>query len=144
MVAPLGRRSGKRSLHRWSWQVLEGAMLVNTGISGMVRSKLSCTSLLSFIVWIRRNSPRQNQRIIWWYQVRGWLPLWPSIPKVQTRKKASFSITDITNQYFRKLLKKFNNLTCICYKSKQVHNEPTEEYFFPIKHITKLIKSRCT
>ena len=44
-----------------------------------------------------------------------------------------FAITDITNQDFRKFIRKFNNATYIGYKSKQVHNEPTEDYFFLIK-----------
>ena len=36
------------------------------------------------------------------------------------------AITDITNQYFRKLIMEFNNSPYIGYKKKQVHNEPTE------------------
>ena len=36
--------------------------------------------------------------------------------------KARFSITEITNQDFRKLLKKLNNSPYLVYKSKQVHN----------------------
>ena len=68
---------------------------------------------------------------------------------LDTRNKSShkkkkqnerFDITYITNQDFRKLLKKFNNLPYKCYKSKQVHNEPTEDYFFLIKQITKIVK----
>ena len=49
------------------------------------------------------------------------------------KQKARFAITDIANQDFRKLLKKFNNLPYIGYKSKQVHNEPSEAYLFLIK-----------
>ena len=79
--------------------------------------------------------------IIWEDQARGWLSLWLSGTKSQTRKKARFDINDITNQYFRNLLKKFNNSPYLGYKSKQVHNEPTEAYFFQIKHITKLMKT---
>ena len=61
--------------------------------------------------------------------------------KIPNKKKNSrFSITDITNQYFRKFLKKFKNSPYLGYNSKQVHNEPTESYFFLIKYITKLIK----
>ena len=56
------------------------------------------------------------------------------------KQNARFSITGITNQEFRKLLKRFNNSPYLGYKSKQVHNEPTEAYLFLIKHITKLIK----
>ena len=56
------------------------------------------------------------------------------------KKKPGFYITDITNQYFSKLLKKFKNSSYIGYKIKQVHNEPNEAYFFLIKHINKLIK----
>ena len=57
------------------------------------------------------------------------------------KRKARFAITDITNQYFRKFLNKFRNSPYIGYKSKQVHNKPTEAYFFLIKNITKLMKS---
>ena len=42
------------------------------------------------------------------------------------KRKARFYITDITNHYFSKLLKKFNNSPYLGYKSKRVHNEPTE------------------
>ena len=49
------------------------------------------------------------------------------------KQKERFTITDITNQDLRNFLKKFNNSPYLGYKSKQVHNEPTEPYFFPIK-----------
>ena len=58
------------------------------------------------------------------------------------KQKARTAITDITNQYFRKLIKYFSNFPYLGYKEKQVHNEPTEAYFFLIKHIYKLIKSK--
>ena len=57
------------------------------------------------------------------------------------KQKASFVITDITNQDFSKFLKKFKNSPYLIYKNKQVHNEPTEFYLFLIKQISKLIKS---
>ena len=56
------------------------------------------------------------------------------------KQKAKFEITNIINQKFRKFLKKFNNSPYLGYKSKQVHNKPTEDYFFLIKQITKLMK----
>ena len=46
------------------------------------------------------------------------------------KQKARFAITDITNQDFRKLLKKFKDSPYLGYKSKQVHNGITEDYFF--------------
>ena len=49
------------------------------------------------------------------------------------KQKARFSINEITNQYFIKLRKKFKNSPYLGYKSKQVHNEPTEAYLFLIK-----------
>ena len=62
--------------------------------------------------------------------------------KISNNKQNSrFYITDITNQDFRKLLNKFNNAPYIGYKSKQVCNEPTEDYFFLLKYITELMKS---
>ena len=39
----------------------------------------------------------------------------------KNKQKASFAITDITNQYFRKLLKRFEDSPDIGYNSKQVH-----------------------
>ena len=58
------------------------------------------------------------------------------------KQKAGFAISYITNQDFRKLLKNFRNSPYLCYKSKHFHNETTEDYFFLIKHITKLMKSK--
>ena len=43
------------------------------------------------------------------------------------KQREMFSIIDITNQDFSKLLEKFNNSPYLGYKSKQVHNEPTED-----------------
>ena len=48
------------------------------------------------------------------------------ITKKTKNKKARFSITDITKQDLRKLLRKFESSPYLFYKSKQVHNEPTE------------------
>ena len=39
------------------------------------------------------------------------------------KQKSRFNITDITNQYFRKLLKNFKNSPYIGFKIKQVHSE---------------------
>ena len=39
------------------------------------------------------------------------------------------------------MLRKFDNSPDLGYKSKQVHNEPIEAYFYLIKHITMLTKS---
>ena len=61
--------------------------------------------------------------------------------RTKNKQKARFAITEITNQDFRKLLNKFNNAPYIGYKSKQVCNEPTEDYFFLLKYITELMKS---
>ena len=49
------------------------------------------------------------------------------------KQKTRFSNIDINNQDVRKLLKKFNNSSYLDYKSKKVHNEPTEAYLFLIK-----------
>ena len=58
------------------------------------------------------------------------------------KEKTGFVITEVTNQDFRKFLKKFKNSSYLGYKSKQVHNEVTEAYFFLITYITKLIISK--
>ena len=61
--------------------------------------------------------------------------------KVPNKKqKARFSITDITEQDFRKLIKKFDNSPYLGLSSKHVHNEPTDDYFLLNKNINKLIK----
>ena len=39
-----------------------------------------------------------------------------------------------------KLLKDFSNYSNLCYRSKQIHNEPNEAYFFLINHISNRIK----
>ena len=51
------------------------------------------------------------------------------IKRSNKKQKLMFSITDITNHDFRKLLKKFKNSPYLGYKSKQVHNEPTEDFY---------------
>ena len=56
------------------------------------------------------------------------------------KQKARTAITGITHKDFRKLLSKmFKNLPHLGYKKKQVHNDPTEAYFFLIKKIYKPI-----
>ena len=57
-------------------------------------------------------------------------------------QKARFAITDITKQELMKLLKEFNNSLYLGYNNKQIRNKPTNDYFFLIKRITKLIKSK--
>ena len=47
--------------------------------------------------------------------------------KSNNKQKARFYITAITNQDFRKFLKKFDNSPYLGYKSKQFHNEPTKD-----------------
>ena len=65
--------------------------------------------------------------------------------KISNKKqKAGFDITDISNQDFRKFLKRFNSSSYLGLKIKQVHNIATEVYFFPVKYITKIMKSRGT
>ena len=65
-----------------------------------------------------------------------------STKTTNNKQKSRFLITDITKQDFRKLQKNFENPPYLGYNNKQVHNEPTEAYFFLIKNITKLIKSK--
>ena len=65
-----------------------------------------------------------------------------STKRPNKKQKVKFAITDIINQDLRELLKNFNNSPDLCYKQKQVHDEPTEAYFLLIEHITKLIKSK--
>ena len=65
-----------------------------------------------------------------------------STKRSNKKQNAMFSITDINKQYFRKLLKKFDNSPSIGYKIKKVHNKPTEAYLLLIKQITKMIKCK--
>ena len=53
----------------------------------------------------------------------------------KNKKKEMFAISKITNQDISNFLNNFKNSPYLRYKSKQVHNEPTEAYFFLIKHI---------
>ena len=47
--------------------------------------------------------------------------------KIQNKKQNErFTITDITKQDFRKLIKRFEHSPYLGYTSKQVHNKPTE------------------
>ena len=43
------------------------------------------------------------------------------------KKKARINITDITNQYFRNVIKEFKNSPYLGYKNEQVRIEPTED-----------------
>ena len=58
------------------------------------------------------------------------------------KQKARISIIDITYQDFRKLIREFKNSPYLGYKKKQVHNEPTEDYFLLIRQVSKTIKSK--
>ena len=58
------------------------------------------------------------------------------------KQKARIAITDITNHDFRKFHEAFNNSPYLGYRKKQVHNEPTESYFFLINQFYKIIKSK--
>ena len=58
------------------------------------------------------------------------------------KQKSSTSITAITHQDFRKLLKKFKNLPHLVYMKKQVQKESTEDNLFTIKQIFELLKSK--
>ena len=68
--------------------------------------------------------------------------LTPKTKITDKKQKSRTAITDITHQEFIKLFKKFKNLPHLCYKKKQVHNEPTEADFFLIKHLSKLLKTK--
>ena len=56
------------------------------------------------------------------------------------KQNTGFSITVITNQDFRNILRRFKNSPHVGCNSKHVHNKPAEAYLFPTKHITKLVK----
>ena len=58
------------------------------------------------------------------------------------KQKERIDIIEITNQYFRKLLKEVKNPPYRVYKQKQIHNEPTGVYFFLINQMYSLIKSK--
>ena len=115
-------------------------MLGNTRRSRIVSSTLSLKSLIIFIFWTREKSTLHNKMVIWEYQVRGWLTLWISGPKVQARiKSTGFPSLTILNR-ISVSFKNFDNSPYLGYRSKHINNEPTEAYLFLIKHITKLMK----
>ena len=58
------------------------------------------------------------------------------------KQNSRFAITDIDKQYLSNLLDNFDNSPYLGYKSKQVHNEPTEYYLLLTKYITKIIKTK--
>ena len=53
-------------------------------------------------------------------EMTTYMTLSTKIPNM--KQKARTAITAITNQYFRKLLKRFKNLSYLGYKEKQVYN----------------------
>ena len=141
MIDPLLIHYGKIRSHQWRWKLVEGAMLGNTGISRMARNTLSWTYFLKLDCMDKREvtSSWSND-----YIGRPGKSLNTSLaPKTKSsnkKQREKFSITEITNQDFTKLLKKFKNSPYLDYKSKQVHNEPTDYYLFLIKQITNMIK----
>ena len=93
MVAPLARRSGRKSSKvskicswPWTWEIVVFAMLGNKMRSGVVTSMSYWTSHQSFKVWTRWKSHLHIQKENRKYQERGWLPLWVSIPKQAVSK----------------------------------------------------------
>ena len=70
--------------------------------------------------------------------INNYLTLRTKIPN--KKQKARIDITDITNHYFRRFLKAFDNSPYLCYKKNQVHYETTEAYFLLINQFYKIIK----
>ena len=81
-----------------------------------------------------------------YYMRRPWKGLTTSLnlrtKRPNNKQNLKTAITDIANQYFRKLLRKFTNSPYLGCKKKQVCNEQTEASLLLIKHISKLIKSK--
>ena len=64
----------------------------------------------------------------------------PKTGSPNKKQKARIAITDITNQYFRTLLREFKTFTLSRFKNKGVYNVPTDAYLLLSNHISKLIK----
>ena len=143
MVSPLIRYSGKRSSHWWTWKVFGWRNFrKHRDIKNVEQYiTLDISSKIDFLYKRKFNSSESKYymeipvKCLTTY-------LYISIEMLNKKQKSRFTIADITNQDFRKLLKKFNNSPYLCYKSKQVHNKPTEAHFFQIKHFTKLMKTK--
>ena len=71
MVAPLRRRSGRKSSHLWTWKIVVVPMLGNTGRSGTVGSIPPWKSLWYLMVCTRWKSHIHSQNIITEYQEKG-------------------------------------------------------------------------
>ena len=71
--------------------------------------------------------------------INNYLTLRTKIPN--KKQKSRIAITDINNHDFRKFIEAFNNSPYLGYRKKQVHNEPTESYFFLINQFYKIMKS---
>ena len=55
--------------------------------------------------------------------------------RLNKKQNSRTSITDISSQYFMKLLEEFKYLPYLCYRKKLVKSEPTEAYFFLFSHL---------
>ena len=66
--------------------------------------------------------------------------LTPKTGSPNKKQKARIAITDITNQYFRTLLREFKTFTLSRFKNKWVYNVPTDAYLLLSNQISKLIK----
>ena len=142
MVDTPRRGSGKRISHWWKWQFVGGPMLGNTRISRTVTITSSWTTLYA---WLSRQYGFTSS----WscdYMGRSGDGMTTSLA-LRTKspnkiQNVGFSITDITYQDFRKMIKGLNYITYIGYKKKQFHNKPTKSYLFLIIHVSKQIKSK--
>ena len=118
-VAPLGRRSGRKSSQvrnicswLWTWKNVFVAMLGNTRRSRVMTSISPCTSHQSFTVWTRWKSHVQSQKENWKDQERGWLPLWVLRPKQSHKNTKSEGMPSemSVRRNFLKLLGSLRNL----------------------------------
>ena len=77
--------------------------------------------------------------IIWGYQQRDLLPIWVSIPLEgqRKRKKAGYSITDVSLKEISSNIREFEKLPYEGYVRKKPKHEPTESYFYTAIHIYK-------
>ena len=107
MVDPLGRRSGRKTSRQWTWKTAVVTMLGNKGRPRTARSTLPWTSLWVLVVWTRWKSHLNNQIIIWKDQVRGWFPLWVSIPLEGQRKskKQGYPLMELVLRIFIRILR---------------------------------------
>ena len=148
MVAPLGRRSGRKSSYLWTWKIVVVAMLGNTGILRRVRSTSPWTSLWNLLVWTRWKSHLQIQKLFG--NIRKGLITSLDIKTIVSskEKKARYAITSVSMKDLSKIIREFKKLPHKGYVWKRSKHDPDDSYFYLSKALLSVwwdtMPSICT